>query len=167
MPTVWHIESNHIAVVHPYRAEGTAENVDYIMTVYDWNKGNLSRSAHIKLWTTPFHKKLFMINMLNYECEKDKVRIVFANIYLEPEVPACKVIEFTYANAMEQCKGASLAEAIHPKYMKEFTFDTEVKSMVALHLHPDAKTSGTLFLLCDENYFTFTRKNAHSDLEMS
>ena len=90
MPTVWHFESNHIGVVHPYRAGGNDTTVSYILTLYDWVKGVLTKSAHIKLWEIPYHGKLYMINMLNYQVDTDKVTIVFGNIYCVPgTIPGC------------------------------------------------------------------------------
>lgn len=60
-----------------------------------------------------------------------------------------------------------LEEAIIPKFLKEWTFDTEIKSMVWLHLQPDKHTGGTVFLLCEDRYFVFSRKNTHSDYDLS
>ena len=102
MPTVWHFESNHIGVVHPYQANGNDTNVAYILTIYDWVKGTLTKSAHIKLWENPYHSKLYMINMLHYNVESDKCTIVFSNIYVVPgEIPGCKIIEFNYTTAIK------------------------------------------------------------------
>ena len=66
MPTVWHLNSNFIGVVHPFRADGTAKNVQYLFSIYEWNKDDMHRVAHIKLWEIDFHEQLYMINMLNY-----------------------------------------------------------------------------------------------------
>ena len=66
MPTVWHMNSNFIGVVHPFRAEGTAATVQYFLSIYEWNRNSMQRIAHIKLWEIDFHEKLYMINMLNY-----------------------------------------------------------------------------------------------------
>merc|ERR1719253_1024459 len=143
MPTVWHFESNHIGVVHPYRANGTSDSVAYMLTIYDWVKGDLKKYCHIKLWETPYHEKLFMINMLNYDVDKDKVRIVFSNIYVQDEVPAVTLVEFNYTAATKECVQKSLDDAVIPKFIKKFQFKEEISTMVALHLHSDK----SLFLL--------------------
>ena len=168
MPTVWHLESNHIGVVHPYRGEiGTSDTVSYMLTIYDWVKGDLKRTCHIKLWDTPYHEKLFMINKLNYHVESDRIQIVFSQVYKHNDIPAVTVVELRYTNAVDGCKGKTLEEAVIPQYTKTYTFVKDITTMVALHLHVDAGKPGSLFLLCAESYYVFTRKNTHSDYEMS
>jgi len=100
MPTVWHLHSNQIGVVHPFRAGGVADEISYMLTVYDWINGDLTRTAHIRLWDTPMNEKLFMINMMNYDVEHDHVTVIFSNIYV-PFEPAVRMIEFNLTNAID------------------------------------------------------------------
>ena len=76
------------------------------------------------------------------------------------EIPGVKIVDFNLSNAILNNKGKSMDEAVVPKYLKTWTFDTEITTMVALHYE---KANGSLFLLCEAAYYVFTRKNAYSD----
>ena len=146
MPTIWHLQSNFVGVVHPYRADGTAKTVSYLLSIYEWNRGSMQRIAHIKLWEIDYHDKLYMVNMLNYQIETDRCTIAFANVYVVPgEIPGVKLIDFNVTSAINECKGKVLQEAKAPAFLKSWTFDKEITTMVALHFE---KSDGALFLLC-------------------
>ena len=106
----------------------------------------MQRIAHIKLWEIDYHDKLYMVNMLNYQIETDRCTIAFANVYVVPgEIPGVKLIDFNLTSAINECKSKVLQEAVAPAFLKSWTFDKEITTMVALHFE---KSDGALFLLC-------------------